>query len=101
MPDLRSIGAARLRQTLTAVAAAHPFYRARFREQGLAANDIRSLDGLPALPLTRKDDYISDPEAFRLRPENLPADFSPEERVLWDVTYATGTTSGRPSQHRA
>lgn len=97
MPDLGSIGAARLRRTLTAVAAAHPFYRARFREQGLAADDIRSLDGLPALPLTRKDDYISDPEAFRLRPEDLPADFSPEERVLWDVTYTTGTTSGRPS----
>ena len=97
MPDLGSIGAARLRRTLTAVAAAHPFYRARFREQGLAVNDIRSLDGLPALPLTRKDDYISDPEAFRLRPEDLPADFSTEERVLWDVTYTTGTTSGRPS----
>ena len=97
MPDLGSIGATRLRRTLTAVAAAHPFYRARFREQGLAVDDIRSLDGLPALPLTRKDDYISDPEAFRLRPEDLPADFSPEERVLWDVTYTTGTTSGRPS----
>jgi len=97
MPDLHSVGAARLRRTITATAAAHPFYRARLRELGLAANDIRLLDDLPALPVTRKDDYISDPEAFRLRPQDLPADCSPEERVLWDVAYTTGTTSGRPS----
>ena len=49
------------------------------------------------MPLTRKEDYIADPEAFRLRPDDLPADFSTEERVLWDVAYTTGTTSGRPS----
>jgi phenylacetate-coenzyme A ligase PaaK-like adenylate-forming protein len=97
MPDLRSVGAARLRRTLTAVAAAHPFYRARFRELGVAAGDVRSLDDLSALPLTRKEDYISDPEAFRLRPQDLPTDCSPEERVLWDIAYTTGTTSGRPS----
>ena len=97
MPDICPVGTARLRRTLTAVAAAHPFYRTRFRELGLAAGDIRSLDDLQALPLTRKEDYISDPEAFRLRPEDLPADFSSEERVLWDVAYTTGTTSGRPS----
>jgi phenylacetate-CoA ligase len=97
MADLRSVGAARLRRTLTAVAAAHPFYRVRLRELGVAADDVRSLDDLSALPLTRKEDYVSDPEAFRLRPQDLPADCSPEERVLWDIAYTTGTTSGRPS----
>jgi phenylacetate-CoA ligase len=97
MADLRSVGVARLRRTLTAVAAAHPFYRARFRELGVSADDVRSLGDLSALPLTRKEDYISDPEAFRLRPQDLPADCSPEERVLWDIAYTTGTTSGRPS----
>ena len=97
MPDLQSLAAARLQRTLTAVAAAHPFYRAKFRESGLALHDIRSLDDLAALPMTDKSDYIADPEAFRLRPEDLPADFSAEERVLWDVAYTTGTTSGRPS----
>jgi phenylacetate-CoA ligase len=97
MPDLETVRAARLRRTLAAVAAAHPFYRARFRELGLAPGDIRSLDDLAALPLTRKEDYSSDPEAFRLRPHDLPADFSLEERVLWDVAYTTGTTSGHPS----
>ncbi len=96
-PDLQSVGVVRLRRTLTAVAAAHPFYRARFRELRLEPQDVRSLDDLAALPLTRKDDYIADPEAFRLRPDDLPPDCSPEERVLWDVAYTTGTTSGRPS----
>ena len=97
MPDLHALAATRLRRTLAAVAAAHPFYRARFHALGLRPEDIRSVDDLQALPLTHKDDYISDPEAFRLRPDDLPADFSAEERVLWDVAYTTGTTSGRPS----
>jgi phenylacetate-coenzyme A ligase PaaK-like adenylate-forming protein len=87
----------RLQRTLRAVSAAHPFYRARFRSLGIEAGDIRSLDDLVALPPTTKDDFIGDPDAFRLRAEDLPPDFSVEERVLWDVAYTTGTTSGRPS----
>lgn len=97
MPDLDTVRTARLRRTLAAVAAAHPFYRARFRELGIVPGDIGSLADLTALPLTTKDDYISNPEAFRLRPDDLPSDFSAEERVLWDVAYTTGTTSGKPS----
>jgi phenylacetate-CoA ligase len=97
MPDLVSVRATRLRRTLTAVVAAHPFYRARFAALGLDISDIRSLDDLQTLPLTHKDDYIADPEAFRLRGDDLPEDFSAEERVLWDVAYTTGTTSGKPS----
>jgi phenylacetate-CoA ligase len=97
MPDLQSVRTARLRRTLQAVSAAHPFYRTRFQERGIKADDIRSLDDLQALPPTHKHDYIGDPEAFRLRPDDLPPEFSAEERVLWDVAYTTGTTSGRPS----
>jgi phenylacetate-CoA ligase len=97
MSDLEAVRVERLRRTLTAVAAAHPFYRARFRDLGIETGDIRSLDDLQALPLTRKEDYIADPEAFRLRADDLPGDFCAEERVLWDVAYTTGTTSGRPS----
>ncbi len=97
MPELQSVRTERLRRTLEAVSAAHPFYRTRFRDLNIDAQDIRSLDDLSALPLTHKHDYIADPEAFRLRPDDLPADFSAEERVLWDVAYTTGTTSGKPS----
>jgi phenylacetate-coenzyme A ligase PaaK-like adenylate-forming protein len=97
MPELERLQEVRLHRTLHAVSLAHPFYRGRFREWGVAPGDIRTLDDLAKLPPTRKDDYIADPEAFRLRAEELPADFSPAERVLWDVAYTTGTTSGKPS----
>ncbi len=51
-----------------------------------------------ALPLPDKDDYISDPEAFRLRPDGSRRRiFRWKERGLWDVAYTTRTTSGQPS----
>jgi phenylacetate-coenzyme A ligase PaaK-like adenylate-forming protein len=92
-----SIREERLRRTLQAVSLAHPFYRARFGHLGIDLKAIRTLDNLEALPLTHKSDYIADPEAFRLRPDDLPAEYSNEERILWDVAYTTGTTSGKPS----
>jgi phenylacetate-CoA ligase len=94
---LNAVRTQRLGRTLQAVAAAHPYYRERFRTLGVNAEDIISLDDLQALPVTDKGDYIADPEAFRLRADDLPADFSAEERVLWDIAYTTGTTSGKPS----
>jgi phenylacetate-CoA ligase len=97
MPELDLVRGERLRRTLKAVAAAHPFYRQRFAELNVKADEIGSLDDLQTLPLTHKSDYISDPDSFRLRSDDLPADFSAEERVLWDVAYTTGTTSGKPS----
>jgi phenylacetate-CoA ligase len=95
--DLPTIRDERLRRTLRAVAAAHPFYRTRFAELNIRADDIGSLEALARLPLTRKDDYIADPEAFRLRADDLPADHGLEERVIWDIAYTTGTSAGRPS----
>jgi phenylacetate-CoA ligase len=97
MPDLAAVQTERLRRTLRAVSLAHPFYRTRFRQWGITADSIRSLGDLEKLPPTRKDDYIADPEAFRLQAADLPDDFAAAERVLWDVAYTTGTTSGRPS----
>src|SRR5260221_2372678 len=97
MNELEAIQNARLQRTLQAVALAHPFYRQHFRAHGIDALSIRSIDDLAALPPTRKDDYILDPEAFRLQAADLPEDFAPTERVLWDIAYTTGTTSGKPS----
>lgn len=95
--ELEAVQAARLQRTLAATALAHPFYRQHFRKHGIDPARIRSLDDLAALPPTRKEDYIADPEAFRLQGADLPADFAPTERVLWDIAYTTGTTSGKPS----
>jgi len=97
VPDLESLREERLRRTLRAVLHAHPFYRTRFRQLGIDPADIRTLDDLAVLPLTCKEDYIADPEAFRLCPDHLPEDFATPERVTWDIAYTTGTTAGRPS----
>ncbi len=87
----------RLRRTLEAVAAAHPYYRAKFKALGIAPDDIATIDTLQRLPPTPKQDYIANPELFRLAADELPAGAANEERVLWDIAYTTGTTSGRPS----
>ena len=97
MTELDALRETRLRRTLAAVGAAHPYYRAKFRVLGIDAAGIRSLDDLQRLPPTPKQDYIADPEAFRLVTDDLPADCANEERVLWDVAYTTGTTTGKPS----
>jgi phenylacetate-CoA ligase len=95
--DLQTIREGRLSRTLRAVAAAHPFYQARFAQLNIHADNIASLEALERLPLTRKDDYIVDPEAFRLRADDLPPEHGLEERVIWDIAYTTGTSAGRPS----
>jgi phenylacetate-coenzyme A ligase PaaK-like adenylate-forming protein len=97
MTELDALREERLRRTLAAVGAAHPYYRAKFRALGVEPGDIKSLDDLQRLPPTPKQDYISDPKAFRLVPDDLPADCANEERVLWDIAYTTGTTTGKPS----
>jgi phenylacetate-coenzyme A ligase PaaK-like adenylate-forming protein len=97
--DLESLGRlrdARLSRTVERCVQAHPFYRRRFAELGLTASDIRTTDDLERLPLTRKADYMADPEQFRLHADDL-VDASLEERTLWNVAYTTGTTSGQPS----
>jgi phenylacetate-CoA ligase len=97
VPELQTIRNERLRRTLRAVAAAHPFYRARLQALNIRVGEIDSLETLERLPLTRKDDYIADPEAFRLHPDDLPPEHGLEERVIWDIAYTTGTSAGRPS----
>jgi phenylacetate-CoA ligase len=91
------IRSARLHRTMQAVGAAHPFYRSVLADNGLTADDFRSIDDLQKLPLTSKQDYISDPQAFRLDADALPDEFGLEERVIWDIAYTSGTTGGKPS----
>ena len=80
-------------ETMQRVAAAHPYYRRVLAERGLAAADFRSLDDLARLPLTRKQDYMREPEAFLLADASLPD----EMQAVWDVMYTTGSTAGRPT----
>ncbi len=53
---LRELQLKRLRQTLHRVEQNVPMYRDRFKEAGITADDIRSLDDLKHLPFTVKQD---------------------------------------------
>lgn len=82
-----------LRTTVELCYRGHPYYRRVMQQHGLTPDDIRTTDDLVKLPPTSKKDFMADPEAFRLQLADLPL----EQRVLWEVMYTTGTTSGQPS----
>src|SRR5688572_10289840 len=82
-----------LGETMQRVAAGHPYYRRMLAERGLGAADFRSLDDLAKLPLTRKQDYMREPDGFRIVDASLPE----EMRSVWDVMYTSGSTAGQPT----
>lgn len=91
--EIEATQARRFVETMQRIAAAHPYYRRVLAERGLGAADFRSLDDLGRLPLTRKQDYMREPEAFRLVDAALPE----EMQAVWDVMYTTGSSAGRPT----
>jgi len=91
--EIETVQTGHLVATMQRVAAGHPYYRRVLEAKGLRAADFRSLDDLARLPLTRKQDYMREPEAFRVSGEGLPE----EMRAIWDVMYTTGSTAGQPT----
>lgn len=81
------------RETMQRVREGHPYYRRLFAERGMDAAAFQSLADLARLPLTRKQDYMRDPEAFRISNPDLPE----EMQAVWDVMYTTGSTAGQPT----
>ena len=76
-------------------AQAHPYARQVFCERGLTPEDIRTVDDIRKLPPMTKQDYISDPERFRLDPSQASG-LSLEERTIADIIYTAGS-SGEPT----
>jgi phenylacetate-coenzyme A ligase PaaK-like adenylate-forming protein len=70
------------------LATRHPYYKPWFESRGL-----KTLEDLPRLPVTRKEDFMREPERFVLESEGL----AEEMRVVWDVMYTTGSTTGKPT----
>ena len=70
------------------LAARHPYYRPLFQDASLAG-----LADIARLPVTRKEDFVRQPERFVLENAGLPD----EMRVVWDVMYTTGSTTGKPA----
>ena len=92
--EIRDIQNQRFRHQIALCFRAHPYYQEMFARLHLQPGDFQTLDDLQKLPVTTKQDYMKNPTAFRLNP--LP-DLLPQERILWDVSYTTGTTSGMPT----
>jgi phenylacetate-coenzyme A ligase PaaK-like adenylate-forming protein len=71
----------------------HPYYSRLMRQLGLKPADITTVDDLVLLPVTTKQQFLADPDAFRLNVPSLPV----EMRALWEVIYTTGTSTGVPA----
>ncbi len=83
----RELQVHRLRETVARVTAAVPLYRERFREKGLRAEDIASVDDLASLPFTTKDD-LRDTYPYGL--------FATPLREVVRI-HASSGTSGKPT----
>jgi phenylacetate-CoA ligase len=83
-----------LRRQMGWLAEGSPHYRAKFEETGVDPTKIASTDDLQLLPVTTKQELMSDPQSFRLA---LP------DAGLYDLTYntvyTTGTTMGFPTPY--
>ena len=76
-------------------AQAHPYARQVFCEHGLTPDDFRTVADIRKLPPMTKQDYIRDPERFRLDPSQATG-LSLEERTIADIIYTAGS-SGEPT----
>ncbi len=92
--EIRALQDQRFRHQIALCFKAHPYYQEVFNRLHLTPTDFQTLADVHKLPVTTKADYMKNPMAFRLTA--LP-EFSPHERVLWDVSYTTGTTAGMPT----
>ena len=64
--DLRPTQEERFERQMDMVFEAHPYYIELFKKMGLTRGDIKFLDDLTKLPLTYKEDWIAQPDDFRL-----------------------------------
>jgi phenylacetate-coenzyme A ligase PaaK-like adenylate-forming protein len=68
------------------------FYKEFFKRHRISPDTIKTTDDLQKMPLSFKKDYMADPLAFKLEFDRLGL-----YDATWDISYTTGTTSGRPS----
>ena len=83
---------ARLRELVTAVIPANPFWTQRFRDAGLDADSLQSIDDLRRLPLTSKQDLTTDQVAHPPYGRNLTF----EKTAYARLHQTSGTTTGQP-----
>jgi len=100
----------RLRETVARLEVNVPWYRERFRERGITADDIKSLDDLRLLPFTAKDDLretypfglfaVPPEECVRIHASSgttgkpVIAGYTPEDINIWAETTARTIACG-------
>lgn len=79
---------------------ASPFYRERFARSKLTPRDIRSVDDLHKVPITTKNDWIGNQEAYP--PWGNFSPLTPERwnTAGWMMFTTPGTTTGLPRAFR-
>ncbi len=92
--EIRALQNQRFRHQIALCFQAHPYYQHMFRRLQLTPADFQTIEDIEKLPVTTKQDYLRDPEAFRL---TILPELPQQERTLWDVHYTTGTTTGIPA----
>ncbi|MFQ5730707.1 MAG: phenylacetate--CoA ligase family protein [Planctomycetaceae bacterium] len=88
---IREIQSERLRRLLGDVAAANPFWQVKFREAGVDATALTSVDDLPRLPPTTKADLVADHAGHPPYGSNLTSTLSGYSRM-----HQTSGTTGAP-----
>jgi len=81
-----------LQRQMKRLAEGSKYYKKIFDQYGIDPLSIKTVDDLEKMPLTRKLDYVEDPDAFR-----LTFNVNKVENNLWELSYTAGTTSGKPS----
>ena len=77
--EIRAIQNQRFRHQVALCFRAHPYYQEVFSHLKLTQEDFQTIEDVQKLPVTTKQDYLRNPEDFRLTP--LP-DFLPLVRIL-------------------
>jgi len=64
--EIQAIQNQRFRHQVALCFRAHPYYQEMFRGLKLTPEDFQTIEDVQKLPVTTKQDYLSNPEAFRL-----------------------------------
>jgi phenylacetate-CoA ligase len=91
--EIREVQNANLRRMIELCANHQEYCKRVFKKEGLKTSDFKTVDDLEKLPLLRKLDYMKEPDIFRLK----LGETSVYEKIIWDIAYTSGTTSGSPT----
>lgn len=79
---------------------ASPFYRRKFEAAGLGPDSVRSVDDLPKIPVTRREEWLEDQKANPPWGSFSPLDHEEWLERGWMLFTTSGTTAAEPRVFR-